>query len=240
MTEPLLQIEDVWASYGAVRALRGVSLQVAAGKATAVLGPNGAGKTSLLRTISGQLKPSAGRIALDGQATPSSAAWRVARAGIAHVPEGRHVFGKLTIEQNLRLGAYRRRDADIDRDVAAMFDRFPILGERRNQRAGLLSGGEQQMLVIARGVIARPRLMMLDEPSMGLAPRIVKDVFALLGELRDEGLSLLIVEQNAVAALSVAEYGYVLSRGEVVAEGTATELSAGESDLHAAYLGASS
>jgi branched-chain amino acid transport system ATP-binding protein len=236
MPDPLVTLEGVSARYGAVQALRSLSLSVLPGQATAVLGANGAGKTTLLRLISGQLRPSEGRLLLDGSDVRRPRAYQIARQGIVHVPEGRQVFAKLTIQENLALGGYGRRESEVKDDVQAMFDRFPILGERKKQRAGLLSGGEQQMLAIARGIMARPRLMMLDEPSMGLAPRVVSEVFSLLADLRDEGLALLVVEQNAAAALKLASYAYVLQRGELVAHGTPPELLSG-GHVQSAYLG---
>ena len=234
----LLTINGIDAAYGSVEALRGVSLYVDRGQAVAVLGPNGAGKTTLIRCISGQVRPSRGDIRLRDESLMGLLPHRIARRGVVQVPEGREVFAKLTVEENLRIGAHGRRDRGaIGVDVEQMYVRFPVLAERRTRPAGLLSGGEQQMLAIARALMARPELLILDEPSMGLAPKIVQQVFGLLHDLRDNGLTLLVVEQNAPMVLGIADYGYVFERGEVVAKGRADELRERSVEIQAAYLG---
>jgi branched-chain amino acid transport system ATP-binding protein len=233
----LLEIEELSAGYGPVAALDKVSLAAAEGEITAVLGANGAGKTTLLRTISGLHAARSGAARLQGTDLLRTAAERMTRLGLSHVPEGRGVITELSVEENLRLGALgsgKRARAD---DLSRTFELFPILGERRGALAHTLSGGERQMLVIGRALLARPRLLLLDEPSLGLAPRIVVQIFELLrGQVRDEGLTVLLVEQNARSALSVADRGVVLNLGRVVADRPADEL-VDDDDLRHAYLG---
>jgi len=227
----LLELHDVHARYGEVRALHGVSLTVAEGEVVSVLGPNGAGKTTTLRAVSGLVRTS-GEITFDGRRIGRSAEG-AARLGVAHVPEGRGTFPELTVWENLRLGAYTRRSADFERSLAP----FPWLAERREQRAGTLSGGEQQMLALARALMSRPRLLLLDEPSLGLAPLVVRELFAIVRTLNeDEGLTVLVVEQNANVALDSSQRAYVLEAGRVALSGTATELRANES-VRRSYLG---
>jgi branched-chain amino acid transport system ATP-binding protein len=231
---PLLELTNVEARYGAVKALHGVSLGVGEGELVAVLGANGAGKTTTLRAVSGTVRRD-GEIVFDGKKLPRRAE-ATARAGIAHVPEGRGTFMELSVWDNLRLGAYTRRGG-LKEDAKRVFDFFPRLGERRDQQAGTLSGGEQQMLALGRAMIARPRLLLLDEPSLGLAPLVVREIFAALERMKDEdGLAVLVVEQNARIALRAAQHAYVLEVGRVVVEGASDELRQNES-VRRSYLG---
>jgi branched-chain amino acid transport system ATP-binding protein len=231
----LLELEGVTGGYGQVTILRDISLTVDEGEVVVVLGANGAGKTTTLRAICGEIS-SKGTRSFSGQPLPRSPE-KVARAGIAHVPQGRGTFVDLTAEENLRLGAVTRRDGDVARDIARWYEVFPRLGERRNQPAGSMSGGEQQMLAIARAMMLRPRLLLLDEPSLGLAPLITREVFDRLGELnREEGLTVLVVEQNANLALDIGHRAYVLEAGEIVASGPAEQLRADDT-VRKAYLG---
>jgi branched-chain amino acid transport system ATP-binding protein len=237
MAEPLLALEGVEARYGPVKALRGVSLTVGDGEIVAVLGANGAGKTTTLRAISGTVRRS-GTIRFAGKSITGRSPEAVARLGIAHVPEGRGTLSELSVGENLRLGAYPRRDrAAIREDEQRVLSHFPWLGERRNQRAGTLSGGEQQMLALARALMLRPRLVLLDEPSLGLAPRVVAEIFRIVGELNErEGLTVLVVEQNAILALEAASRAYVLEVGRVALEGGSQMLRRDES-VRKSYLG---
>ena len=222
----LLRLIDLEASYGAVRALRGVSLDVAEGAVVAILGANGAGKSTTLKSISGMIKPSAGSIEYDGERIDGRTPNQIVRLGIAQVPEGRKIFKDLNVFENLRMGAYSRKDtAGIAADLDMVSELFPILKERAKQLGGSLSGGEQQMLAIGRGLMARPRLLLLDEPSLGLAPIIVQQIFETLRRInRDTGTTLLIVEQNAHVALKNADFGYVLQIGRVAVAGKSEEL----------------
>ncbi len=236
MTTPLLELEDVSARYGPVEALHGVSLEVAEGEVVAVLGANGAGKTTTLRAVSGTVRRTAGQVRLAGKPLRAAPA-AVAKAGVAHVPEGRGTFTDLTVEENLRLGAYTRRDRQVRADIDRMATWFPWLAERAGQRAGTLSGGEQQMLALARALMGRPRLVMLDEPSLGLAPMIVREIFRIVRELNvEEGLTVLVVEQDARIALETASRAYVLEVGRVAVTGSAAELEADEA-VRRSYLG---
>jgi len=237
MAEPLLALEGVEARYGPVKALHGVSLTVGEGEIVAVLGANGAGKTTTLRAISGTVRRS-GAIRFAGKSIAGRPPEAVARLGIAHVPEGRGTLSELSVGENLRLGAYSRRDrAAIREDEERILADFPWLEERRNQRAGTLSGGEQQMLALARALMLRPRLVLLDEPSLGLAPRVVADIFRIVGELNErEGLTVLVVEQNAILALEAASRAYVLEVGRVALEGGSDMLRHNES-VRKSYLG---
>jgi branched-chain amino acid transport system ATP-binding protein len=233
-----LRLRDVEASYGAVRALNGISLNVEPGSIVALLGANGAGKSTILRTLSGLLKPTDGDIEFDGHRLNSLSPHERIRLGLAQVPEGRRIFKDLDISENLRMGAYTRGDAaGIARDLEMVFELFPILKERINQLGGTLSGGEQQMLTIGRGLMARPKLLLLDEPSLGLAPLIVQNIFSILKKVNaEQGMSLLIVEQNVHVALQNADYAYVLQLGRVTVEGTAKELQENR-EVVASYLG---
>jgi branched-chain amino acid transport system ATP-binding protein len=237
LPEALLELEDVTARYGPVTALHGISLSVGEGEVVAVLGANGAGKTTTLRAISGSVRRG-GRIDYAGQSIVRSSPEAVARAGIAHVPEGRGTLTELTVRENLRLGAYTRRDrAAIKDDEERVLGYFPRLQERRDQRAGTLSGGEQQMLALARALMLRPRLLLLDEPSLGLAPLVVAEIFRIVGELNErEGLAVLVVEQNAALALDASARAYVLEVGRVAVEGESTALRRDES-VRRSYLG---
>lgn len=221
----LLEIANVEASYGTVQALRGITLKVEAGAIVALLGANGAGKTSVLKTISGIVDPRRGSVRFDGKDITGMEPDRIVGLGMSHVPEGREIFRLRTVHENLILGAYRRNDsAAIASDIERMYSYFPILRERQRQRAGLLSGGQQQMLAISRALMARPRLILLDEPSLGLAPLLVKEIFGIIRRLRDEGITILLVEQNANMALDVADYGYIMEVGRVVLEDSAEAL----------------
>jgi branched-chain amino acid transport system ATP-binding protein len=235
---PLLAVQELTVAYGAVVAVRDVSLHVASGEIVAALGPNGAGKTTLLRTLAGAHKPQHGSVTFDGASITGLVPETVLRRGISLVPEGRHVFPTLTVEENLTIGAAARKDKDAIRGEAERWlDRFPILAQRANQMAGTLSGGEQQQLVIARALMSKPRMLLLDEPSLGLAPIFVDRIFELIQELRDEGVTILLVEQNVHRALEIADRAYVLSVGKVVASGTNDQLVEGE--LERSYLGIS-
>jgi branched-chain amino acid transport system ATP-binding protein len=232
----LLEVEDLHAGYGIVNVLRGVSLHVDEGEAVVVLGANGAGKTTTLRAISGMIARK-GTITFAGRPIQKSRPDSLVRAGMAHVPQGRGTIAGLTVRENLEVGAYTRRDGDIDADIDRWFDVFPRLGERSDQMAGSMSGGEQQMLAIARAFMCRPRLVLLDEPSLGLAPLITREVFERVAELvRTTGTAVLVVEQNANLALDFATRGYVLESGQLVSQGTSAELAA-DTSIRDAYLG---
>jgi branched-chain amino acid transport system ATP-binding protein len=232
----LLDVDGLAAAYGAMEVVHGVSLEVRRGEVAVIIGANGAGKSTTLRAIAGLVRASRGRVGFEGRDLVGRPAHWIARHGIALVPEGRLIFPDQSVLDNLRLGAYGRRDGGVAEDLERQLDRFPILRERRRQPAGTLSGGEQQMLAIARSLMARPRLLLLDEPSLGLAPRLVAEVFAALARLRDESLTLLVVEQMAEAALEIADRGYVLERGRIVLAGRAGELARDER-VARAYLG---
>jgi branched-chain amino acid transport system ATP-binding protein len=233
----LLELRGVTGGYGPVQVLRNLDLEVAEGEVAVILGANGAGKTTTLRAICGMLDRVAGQVFFDDSEITSRSTEGIARAGIAQVPQGRGTFTDLTVDENLRLGAITRRDNGVEADLDRWYEAFPRLAERRTQAAGSMSGGEQQMLAIARALMSRPRLLLLDEPSLGLAPLITQEVFNRLGEInRTEGLTMLIVEQNATLALAIAHRGYVLETGSIVASGDAAELTADEG-VRKAYLG---
>ena len=231
----MLAIRGLQAGYGRIPALHGIDLQLGAGELVALLGANGAGKTTLLRSISG-VHPSSGDIAFEGKPIADLSAERRVRLGIAQVPEGRQVFGPLCVEDNLRLGAYRRGRADTEQSLERVYALFPALAGRRAHPAGGLSGGQQQMLAIGRALMAQPRLLLLDEPSMGLAPRLAAEIFACIQRLRAADTAILLVEQNATAALAIADRGYVLEAGRLTLAGTGAELLANPA-VRAAYLG---
>ncbi len=233
----LLEVEDLRVSYGKIEAVKGISFTVNQGEVTTLIGTNGAGKTTTLRTLSGLLKPTAGKITFDGQPLNTVPAHKIVALGLAHSPEGRHIFPRMTIEENLLLGAFLRRDpAGVTEDVERAYALFPILGERRKQAAGTLSGGEQQMLAMGRALMSRPKLLMLDEPSMGLSPLMMQKIMATIIELKSSGTTILLVEQNAQAALSLSDQGYVMETGRVVLTGTGADLLHDES-VRKAYLG---
>ena len=232
----MLEISQLTAGYGAAPVLEDINLEVGEGEFVTVLGANGAGKSTLMRALSGLHRPVEGKILFIGDDITTWNAYRVARQGLVLVPEGRQVFPELSVDDNIRLGAYARDDFDDASELEEMLDRFPALRQRRTSRAGLLSGGEQQMLAIARGLVARPDVIMLDEPSLGLAPALIEDLFSVLAELRDEGRTILLVDQMAALALSVADRGYVLESGRVVHQGSARDLKKDKS-VEQAYLG---
>lgn len=233
----MLVLEDVHARYGAIAALRGISINVEQGEMVALIGVNGAGKTTTLMTIAGVLKPTQGTITFAGQSILGQPPEEIVRQGIALVPEGRRIFPGLTVEENLRLGAAIRSDrAEIQQDIGEMCTRFPILGERLKQPGGTLSGGEQQQLAIARGLMSRPSLLMLDEPSLGLAPMLVAEIFELVAQLRETGVTILLVEQNVERTLEITDRAYLLNTGQVEFEGPAEELRR-RVDVVSAYLG---
>ena len=233
----MLELEDLHVSYGKIVALRGVSISVSKGEIVTIVGGNGAGKTTTLRTISGILKPASGRVVFKGQDLSGQSTDAVVKAGLAHSPEGRLIFGRMTIAENLRLGAYNRKaSGDIKGDMDRMYEMFPVLGERRQQRAGTLSGGEQQMLAIGRSLMSRPDLLLMDEPSLGLAPIIVGQIFEVIADLREQGVTILLVEQNANEALRVSDRTYVLETGLVTMQGPSDELLR-DPQLRTAYLG---
>jgi branched-chain amino acid transport system ATP-binding protein len=233
---PLLEVRGLHVLYGHVHAVRGVSLAVRRGQIATLIGPNGAGKSSTLNAIAGLLRPAAGEVLLDGQPLTGLPAHQVARTGAVLVPEGRGILQRMTVEENLKVAAEMHAGRDLRERVEAQLRRFPSLERRRELPAGQLSGGEQQMLAIARALLQRPRLLLLDEPSMGLAPVLVRQVFDILSGIQRDGIALLLVEQNARAALAVSEHAYVLERGEIVLDGPARDLARDER-LKAAYLG---
>jgi branched-chain amino acid transport system ATP-binding protein len=232
----MLEVRDLHVFYGEIHALKGISFTVRQGEIVALLGNNGAGKTTTLRTLSGLLPARSGEVQLEGAPLLGTAPHDVVLKGITHVPEGRRIFNRLTVVENLEMGAYTRGDAAIGQDMDHVFTVFPRLKERRSQVAGTLSGGEQQMLAIGRALMAKPRLLLLDEPSMGLAPVLVEQIFETIGEVNRQGTTILLVEQNAAMALSIAERGYVLETGRLALEGRAQEL-ADNAEVRRAYLG---
>ncbi|MEW1890029.1 MULTISPECIES: ABC transporter ATP-binding protein [unclassified Streptomyces] len=233
----LLEVEDLRVAYGKIEAVKGISFTVETGQVVTLIGTNGAGKTTTLRTLSGLLKPLSGRILFEGQPLTNVPAHKIVSLGLAHSPEGRHIFPRLTITENLLLGAYLRNDkAGIEKDVQRAYELFPILGERRKQAAGTLSGGEQQMLAMGRAMMSQPKLLMLDEPSMGLSPIMMQKIMETIVELRASGTTILLVEQNAQAALSLADQGHVMEIGKIVLSGTGADLLHDES-VRKAYLG---
>lgn len=232
----LLQVQNLHTSYGAIRALRGISFSVEQGQVISLVGANGAGKSTTLNTISGLLKPTEGTITFEGKPIAGLAAYQIASQGLIQVPEGRQVIANMSVIENLTIGTHIRKDTHIDDDLKNIFERFPRLDERRTQKAGLLSGGEQQMLAVGRAMMMRPKLLMLDEPSMGLAPLLVNEVFAIIADIKAQGIPILLVEQNARKALEIADYAYVLDRGEIVKEGDASTLK-DDPEVIESYLG---
>jgi len=237
LAHPLLRLDDVHASYGPVLALRGVSVDVPEGGIVSMLGPNGAGKSSTLRAVSGLLRPTHGTIEFDGKRIDHDAPERIVQMGVSQVPEGRQIFGELSVRENLILGAWTRRDGGVRQDIERIYSYFPMLGERQKQRAALLSGGEQQMLAIGRSLMAKPRLLLLDEPSLGLAPILVRELFEIIASISEkEGLTVLVVEQDVNLALGIAQYGYLLETGTVALSDTAANLRSNE-QVRRSYLG---
>lgn len=238
MSEPILRLSNVESAYGPITAIRGVSLEVPRGKIVAVLGANGAGKTTILKTTSGVLDPVTGVVELEGRRIQGMAPDAIVALGMSHVPEGREVFPFLSVRDNLWMGAYLRHDkAGVAADLEKVYDYFPVLRERRDQPAGLLSGGQQQMLAISRALMSRPKVLLLDEPSLGLSPLLVKEIFAIVRRLNtEEGVSILLVEQNAKVALETADYGYVLEVGRVVMHDTSEALM-NSNEIQQSYLG---
>jgi branched-chain amino acid transport system ATP-binding protein len=233
----MLEVRDLEVAYGKIVAVKKISFSVEQGQVVSLIGTNGAGKTTTLRTISGLLRPQSGEIWFQGERIDQVAAHDIVARGLAHSPEGRRIFPRLSVEENLMLGAFARRDpAGVRKDLDAAYDLFPILGERRKQPAGTFSGGEQQMLAMGRAMMSRPKLMMLDEPSMGLSPIMMQLIMSTVSELQKQGTTILLVEQNAQAALKRADYGYVLEVGKIVLSGTGRDLLVND-DVRKAYLG---
>lgn len=233
----LLELKNVEAAYGNIKALKGINLSVEEGKIVTLIGANGAGKSTTMKTIMGVMKPTAGEIRFKGESLVGKKPYSIVSTGVVLVPEGRQILQNMTVRENLELGAYQRKDKEgIREDLSKVFERFPRLFERQNQFGGTLSGGEQQMLAIGRAMMAKPELMLLDEPSMGLAPLVVQQIFEVIKDINKMGTTVLLVEQNARKALQIADYAYVMETGKIVMEGPASEV-AGNSDVMAAYLG---
>lgn len=232
----MLKVNGINAFYGKIQVLKSISLEVEEGSIVTILGANGAGKTTTMKTISGLLKPQAGSIQFQGQDVTGLRPDQLLRKGIALVPEGRQILSGMTVLENLEMGAYHRKDNEIDQDIKNVMERFPILEERQKQLGGTLSGGQQQMLAIARAILSKPKLLLLDEPSMGLAPLIVADIFNIIKEINEAGTTVLLVEQNARQALKISDYGYVLETGKMVAEGSSQKL-LNDPRIMEAYLG---
>ena len=232
----MLEVKDLKVSYGKILAVKKISFSVEEGQVVTLIGTNGAGKTTTLRTISGLIRPSGGEILFQGKRIDAVPAHEIVSLGVAHSPEGRKIFPRMTVEENLLLGAFARRDGGIKEDLAGAYALFPILAERRSQQAGTFSGGEQQMLAMGRAMMSRPKLLMLDEPSMGLSPLMMKVIMQTVRTLQSQGTTILLVEQNAQAALSLADQGYVLEVGKIVIQGTGKDLLVND-DVRKAYLG---
>ena len=233
----MLEIKDLYVRYGMIEAIKGISFEVRDGEIVTLIGSNGAGKTTTMHAISGLLKPASGSIMLDGVELTKTPNHKIVSMGLAQVPEGRRVFAQQTVEENLLLGAYARKDKDgIQKDLEHVYDPFPRLLERKKQLAGTLSGGEQQMLAMARALMSRPKILLMDEPSMGLSPLLVKEIFHIIQDINKDGTTILLVEQNAKMALAIADRAYVLETGKISLEGTGEELSASE-EVRKAYLG---
>lgn len=232
----MLKIDNLAVSYGMIQAVHGVSFNVNPGEIVTLIGANGAGKTTILRTISGLIRPKSGQILFEDHEITKTPPQKIVAAGLSQVPEGRHVFPGLSVMENLEMGAYLRKDDGIKADYEQVFEKFPVLKERRNQDAATLSGGEQQMLAMGRALMSKPKLLLLDEPSMGLAPIFIKEIFSIIQEINAQGTTVLLIEQNAKMALSVAHRGYVLETGKIVLSGTGAELLDSE-EVKKAYLG---
>lgn len=232
----MLTVENLSVHYGVIQAVRDVNFKVEQGEIVSLIGANGAGKTTILRTISGLNRPSSGTITFVGQEIQKVVPQKIVASGLCQVPEGRHVFSGLTVQENLEMGAFLRKDKQLKEDYEMIFERFPILKERRNQDASTLSGGEQQMLAMGRALMSKPKLLLLDEPSMGLAPIFIQEIFNIIQEINKQGTTVLLIEQNAKMALSIADRGYVLETGEVVLSGPGKELLESE-EVKKAYLG---
>ena len=237
MAEIMLKIDNIHVYYGAIHALKGVSLEVHKGEIVTLIGANGAGKSTTLRTVSGLLAPKSGSISFLGENIAGMPAHEIVKHGISQVPEGRRIFAEMSVQENLEMGAFTRKDkAGVEKDFEIVYNRFPRLKERRKQQAGTLSGGEQQMLAMGRALMSRPKLLLLDEPSMGLAPLLIKEIFSIIEDINREGTTILLVEQNANMALSIAHRAYVMETGRITLQGAAKELAASE-DVRKAYLG---
>ena len=237
MAEMMLKIDNIHVYYGAIHALKGVSLEVHKGEIVTLIGANGAGKSTTLRTVSGLLAPKSGGISFLGENIAGMPAHEIVKHGISQVPEGRRIFAEMSVQENLEMGAFTRKDkAGVEKDFEIVYNRFPRLKERRKQQAGTLSGGEQQMLAMGRALMSRPKLLLLDEPSMGLAPLLIKEIFSIIEDINREGTTVLLVEQNANMALSIAHRAYVMETGRITLQGAAKELAASE-DVRKAYLG---
>ena len=237
MAEIMLKIDNIHVYYGAIHALKGVSLEVHKGEIVTLIGANGAGKSTTLRTVSGLLAPKSGGISFLGENIAGMPAHEIVKRGISQVPEGRRIFAEMSVQENLEMGAFTRKDkAGVEKDFEIVYNRFPRLKERRKQQAGTLSGGEQQMLAMGRALMSRPKLLLLDEPSMGLAPLLIKEIFSIIEDINREGTTVLLVEQNANMALSIAHRAYVMETGRITLQGAAKELAASE-DVRKAYLG---
>ena len=237
MAEIMLKIDNIHVYYGAIHALKGVSLEVHKGEIVTLIGANGAGKSTTLRTVSGLLAPKSGSISFLGENIAGMPAHKIVKHGISQVPEGRRIFAEMSVQENLEMGAFTRKDkAGVEKDFEIVYNRFPRLKERRKQQAGTLSGGEQQMLAMGRALMSRPKLLPLDEPSMGLAPLLIKEIFSIIEDINREGTTVLLVEQNANMALSIAHRAYVMETGRITLQGAAKELAASE-DVRKAYLG---
>jgi len=232
----MLEIKNLTVHYGVIEAVHDVSFGVNKGEIVSLIGANGAGKTTILRTISGLLRPSQGEILFKNQTINKTPPQKIVASGLSQVPEGRHVFSGLTVQENLEMGAFLRKDGEVKKDYEQVFEKFPVLKERRNQDAATLSGGEQQMLAMGRALMSKPELLLLDEPSMGLAPIFIKEIFSIIEEINQQGTTILLIEQNAKMALSIADRGYVLETGSVVLSGTGEELLASD-EVKKAYLG---
>ena len=237
MAEIMLKIDNIHVYYGAIHALKGVSLEVHKGEIVTLIGANGAGKSTTLRTVSGLLAPKSGSISFLGENIAGMPAHEIVKHGISQVPEGRRIFAEMSVQENLEMGAFTRKDkVGVEKDFEIVYNRFPRLKERRKQQAGTLSGGEQQMLAMGRALMSRPKLLLLDEPSMGLAPLLIKEIFSIIEDINREGTTVLLVEQNANMALSIAHRAYVMETGRITLQGAAKELAASE-DVRKAYLG---